>query len=398
MNANGIGSIQMRISQRTGKKVYDVQYRVADSTTGKKKQKMKRGFLIKKEAQEFLNNTQNAISTGVYVSPSKLTVADVADEWYQEEVVTRVRATTQAGYKTNKDIHIIPGLGNSLVQKLTADQIQTFYNSKYAEGLAPATVRYIHKNLRQILAFAMRKKYIMVNPALDPIINVKKIPRYKAAVLGQDVILDLLVNKIPEHPMALPIALGGLSGLRRGEILGLRWSDISFEKGTMHISGQRTVADDDETKRSEVKTPSSDRTIPLPTVTMDLLKDLKMRQDELKTVLPEEYNDFGYICCHMQRGYGKPYHPNYISKNFSDVLAQWEIPHIRFHDLRHSYATNLIHMRIPITTVSKLLGHESPDITLKIYAHVFNEMYETDIKEINNSFNETIARLTKKED
>ena len=97
----------------------------------------------------------------------------------------------------------------------------------------------------------------------------------------------------------------------------------------------------------------------------------------------------------MQTGYGKPFHPNYISKNFSDVLEKWNLPHIRFHDLRHSYATNLIHMRIPITTVSKLLGHESPDITLKIYAHVFNEMYDADIQEINNEYNETIAQITK---
>jgi Site-specific recombinase XerC len=396
MNANGIGSIQPRMSQRNGKKVYDVQYRVTDPVTGQKKQKMKRGFLTKKEAQDFLNNTQNAISTGVYVSPSKLTVADVANEWYKDDVETRVRPTTQAGYRINKNSHIIPSIGDVLVQKLTADQIQSFYNKKYADGLSPASVRYIHKNLRQILNFGIRRKYITINPALDPIIKVKKIPKYKAEVLDQETILDLVINKIPGHPMVIPIILGGLSGLRRGEILGLKWSDLSLEKGTMHINAQRTVADEDETKRSEVKTASSDRTIPIPQFTLDLLKQMKRDQDDLKERYADKYNDLGYVCCRMQSGYGMPFHPNYVSKNFSDVLAKWTLPHIRFHDLRHSYATNLIHMRIPITTVSKLLGHESPDITLKIYAHVFNEMYDADIQEINDSYNETITQLTNK--
>lgn len=395
MNANGIGSIQTRISQRTGKKVYDVLYRVTDPVTGDKKQKMKRGFQTKKEAQDFLNSTQNAITTGVYVSPSKLTVADVANEWFREDIETRVRPTTQAGYRNNKDIHIIPALGDTLVQKLTADQIQTFYNRKYAEGMSPASVRYIHKNLNQILVFAIRKRYITINSAVDPMIKVKKIPRYKAEVLDQDTILNLIINKIPGHAMALPIALGGLSGLRRGEVLGLKWIDINFEKGTMHINGQRTVADS-ETTRSGVKTASSDRTIPIPQFTLELLKVIKSRQDELKSRLGDKFTDLGYVCCRMQSGYGKPFHPNYISKNFSDVLEKWSLPHIRFHDLRHSYATNLIHMRIPITTVSKLLGHESPDITLKIYAHVFNEMYEADIREIDKSYNETIAKIMKK--
>jgi integrase len=395
MNANGIGSIQPRISQRAGKKVYDVQYRVTDPVSGKKKQKMKRGFLTKKEAQDFLNNTQNAISTGVYVSPSKLTVADVANEWYKDDVVTRVRPTTQAGYRINKDSHIIPSIGDVLVQKLTADQIQTFYNQKYAVGLSPASVRYIHKNLRQILNFAIRRKYIMVNPALDQIIKVKKIPKYKAQVLDQETILDLVINKIPGHPMAIPIILGGLSGLRRGEVLGLQWSDINLEKGTMHINAQRTAADEDDTKRSEVKTASSDRTIPIPQFTLEMLKLMKRDQDDLKERYADKYSDLGYVCCRMQSDYGKPFHPNYISNNFSDVLEKANLPHIRFHDLRHSHATNLIHLRIPITTVSKLLGHESPDITLKTYAHVFNEMYDADIQEINNAYNETIARITK---
>lgn len=379
------GSIQER-RNKDGKKVYDVYYRVLDPKTGKKKQKLKRGFNKKSLAQDFLNETVTNIRNNSYVETKKLLTKDFIEDWFKRFVENKLAPNTSRGYSVNIYKHIIPHLGNIPLQQLTTRDIQDFYDGilradkgEEDEGtpkLSAKSIIYIHRNLCKALDYAVKDKLIVRNPSKD--IDLPSPDKFTGSVYDQKTIIQL-INAVKNSEMELPIALAGLSGLRRGECAGLLWSDIDFDNKIINVRKQRTSGGS-LYARSKVKTLESYRSIRISNSLFEILVRHKQLQDNNKQLLGNDYKNNGFVCCNSD---GTIVDPSVYSKRFTKVVKVSGLQPIRFHDLRHSFATNMIRLGVPVNTVSKMLGHSSPVITLTVYAHVLNEMQDEAVSKLD---------------
>lgn len=386
------GSIRERKS-KAGKKVYDVSYRVYDIKTGKKKQVLRRGFKKKSEAQDFLTEIANQIKNNSYIDSKKLTLREFLEGWFEKTVQGKLATNTVRGYKVNIYKHIIPNIGNIPLQQLSPRDIQSFYyeklryedeedenenNKGIKDSLSAKSIIYIHRNLSKALDNAVRERLILRNPAKD--VELPSPEKYYGSVYDQKTMMKLL-DTVKDTEMELPIALAGLAGLRRGECAGLLWNDIDFENKTLSVRKQRTSGSKGS-MRSKVKTSESYRCIKISNALLEILERHNKRKELNKSIIGNAYKTTGndFICCEAD---GSLVDPSNYSKRFSKVLQDNNLPAIRFHDLRHSWATNMIRLGIPVNTVSKMLGHSSPVVTLTVYAHVLDEMQDEAVNKLD---------------
>ena len=365
------GSIQERMNAK-GKKVYDVMYRVVDPKTGKKKQVIKRGFIKKSDAQLFITSTLIDVRDNKYVEPKKITVANMLEEWFEKQVKNKLAINTVNGYRVNVYKHIIPNIGGLMLQRITTNDIQEFYDTvikteENENGMSAKSVLYIHRNLKKALSYAVKQRYIQFNPADN--VELTSPDKFTGKVYNNKTLIDFL-KCVRDTEIELPVALAGLSGLRRGEVAGLRWEDIDFEQNIISIRKQRSGNDID---RKSVKTFTSMRSIRVGNSLMEVLKRHRGFQENNKQKFNEAYKETGFVCCHSD---GSLPHVSHFSRWFRTAAEEYGFEPIRYHDLRHSYATNMIRLGVPINTVSKMLGHASVTITLDTYAHVLEEMQE----------------------
>jgi len=218
------GSIQERLNAK-GKKVYDVMYRVIDQKTGIKKQVIKRGFVKRSDALLFITSTLMDIKENKYVEPKKITVSYLLEEWFEKQVKNKLAVNTVNGYRVNVYKHIIPNIGGIMLQRLTTNDIQDFYDSVIAteenrSGLSAKSVLYIHRNLKKALSYSVKHSYIQFNPADN--VKLTSPDKFTGKVYNNKTLTDFL-KCVRDTEIELPVALAGLSGLRRGEVAGLRW-------------------------------------------------------------------------------------------------------------------------------------------------------------------------------
>ena len=341
---------------------------------GKRKQKwIYTGYLVrgnKKKATEFLEslikeyNEQN-------INYSFLTVADYFKQWLKA-IELNVKPNTLRGYKGNMNNHIIPYFKKNgiLLHDLKPYHLEEYYNYKlnHVSGLngnkplSRTTIKHHHQNISKALSDAVRKNLISYNPALSA--QTPRVTKYNAVFLNPSE-TEKLLALFKGTQIELPVTLCALYGMRRSEVLGLKWKNISFENKTLticetvqqHIGGNYT---------DTPKTESSYRTLPLTDKVCELLAEKKSSQKEKSEMLGEHYYDSDYVCTWDN---GKLISPNYLSKSFHKIILNSDLPQIRLHDLRHSVASNLLSHGFSIVQVSDFLGHESPNTTLKFYSH-----------------------------
>jgi len=384
------GSIQERLNTK-GKKVYDLMFRVIDPKTGKKKQKLKRGFAKRGDAQKYLNEVLGQIENNNYIDIKRITLRELLDEWLSKYVEGKLAKNTIRGYKVNIHKHIIPNIGWIPLQQLTTRDIENFYDELFrndddetSTGLSATSIIYIHRNLSKALDYAAKKRLILRNPAKDVELPSKE--KYYCEVFDQQTIM-LLLTVVKNDPMELPIALSGLSGLRRGEDAGLMWDDVDFDRCILNIRKQRTSGVG-STQREKLKTLGSYRCIRMTQTLLEIIKRHQEIQNRNKGLLGDDYMDTGFVCCEPD---GSIVDPSAYSKRFSQILKKHNFKAIRFHDLRHSFATNLIRLGVPVNTVSKMLGHSSVTITLDIYAHVLEEMQQEAVIKMDEDISKYIV-------
>ena len=364
-------------------------YFVDNPSTGEKKQKYKGGYRTKREATEAMKRINAAIQNCDYVTPAKITLGKYLLDWLELRRLN-LAATTFDGYKINIEKHIIPSLGGIRLQHLTSSNIEKFYALKRKEGaradekpgrLSERSLAYIHRVLSKALKNAVAKKMIPRNVAND-VENKPKITRYNPTVYSVNKVIKLL-DCVRKTDMEVPVALAGVMGLRRGEILGLKWSNINFDNNTLSIK-QQLVYTKNAVIETTPKTENSRRTIVLPNSIIVILKRHKKDQDKIKKLLGTDYVDHDYVNC---REDGQPFHPSGFSSKFAQLLRKVGMPHIRFHDLRHSAATNmLLDSSIPIKIVSIILGHNDIRTTLQIYCSVLEKSMRDAAQKIETTY------------
>lgn len=338
----------------------------------------------KQDAQKLLATLLTEFDNGTYIEPSKITFGAYLQDWLITYVEPNLSPTTQDSYLLNIEKHIIPHLGKILLHELKPLHLQRFYKTMLDSGradgkggLSTRSVRHYHRNIYQALEHAVRMQMISRNVAA--LVTLPKIKNpYRAKVYNEEELLQLIdVSKGSD--MELPIALAAGLGLRRGELLGLLWSNINFEEKTLTVINNLVQTSKGKFSK-DPKSESSNRTIVLPDGLISILKQHKKRQAANKLKLGSAYDNSGCVCC---KDDGSSFCPGYFSRKFSKFLKDNELSHIRLHDLRHSNATLMLKYGIQPKVASNRLGHSSIAITLDLYSHVLSGMQDEVADKIN---------------
>ena len=358
---------------------YYVAYRYRNRS-GKIKQSIKRGFRKKKDAEAFKRTAEDALYNKVVRSIDTMTVADLMDEWNnslgKRLTMNDLATNTVNGYRVNIQ-HIKDGIGDIKLVDLTKEVIEDFYISQYESGnyrtgeaLSATSIKYIHTNLRNALAFGVEKHYLKFNPAIGATIFTKKLKQPRVCAPDE---IDQLRRHTIGTELELPVYLALSLGLRRGEALGLKWERIDFTAKTIRIDEQWALTASGYAFAS-LKSIYSRRTLPMDDSVVNTLLSAKDAQEAIKHELGDHYSDHGLVCC--QRN-GMPLRPEYFSQAFFRLIDKIGILSLRFHDLRHTFASLALSKGVPLLTVSRMLGHASISITADIYGHPTDDAFRS---------------------
>jgi integrase len=334
---------------------------------GIRKQKKKRGFKTKKEAEKALIETINAINKGSYIEPSKMTYQEYAKQWFGTKKNSICSQSVKV-YENCLRKRIIPKLGQYTLFRVSTILIQSFIDSLKEEGLSNSTIKKYLEIIRNSLEHAVDFNLIPTNPAIK--VKLPKSNKKEMTVWNREETNQFL-DKAKEDPCFIVFQLALSTGMRQGEILGLRWKDINLEKGILFI--KQTLSQDGKTFISGAKTKSSIRAINLSGSTLKHLRERRVEIAKEKLGFGPLYQDNDLVGCTQ---HGTPLNPANIRRSFNRIIQQAELPKIRFHDLRHTHATLLLAQGINIKVISERLGHSNIKVTLDTYSHVLPTMQE----------------------
>ena len=267
-------------------------------------------------------------------------LTELADEFMRKYAERCLRPSTVRGYRINLNRHVLPRLGDLDVQMIDVDDLDELTDKLAATGLSNRTIVYVHATVRKMYNYAIRRGYVDFNP-YDRF-DMPTIKKFHHRVLHEDDIHRLLLC-VRGSSLEIPVTLALCYGLRRGECLGVMSGlDVDFGNNVLHVQRSRGIENGREVV-SHCKTDSSDRFILLHPDHTALL-----------------YGKPGFAC---------PLTPTVLDKRFKMFLDLHGFPSIRFHDLRHSYATLMLSKGVNPKIVSSVLGHSGVDVTLDIYSH-----------------------------
>jgi integrase len=349
----------------------------------------------RKAAEKELRRLLRTIDTGEHVDPTCLSVKQWLEQWL-ETVRTEVAPKTYERYGEIARNFLIPALGNFALTKLIPSHIQKAYNGwaiggrldGKSGGLAPQTRRHIHRILRTALARAVEQQIITRNPADVFKKRLPKVERRELVTLSADQSAQLL-EAIAHSRIYWPVLLALSTGMRRGEILAVRWKNVDLDFGTL-----RVVESLEQTKTSvRFKTPKSGRhrAITLPAYAVQELGRLKHEQAEALLALGVRQTGDTLLCC---RADGEPHQPLSLTYEFARFMRRLkDLPRVRFHDLRHSHATQLLASGVHPKIASERLGHASVGITLDLYSHVTDTMQSEAAAKLDSAMQVAKSRL-----
>lgn len=358
------------ILKRTGARGTSYRARVEyppDPLTGERRQRSKT-FHTRKQAETELAKWLTEIDRGTALEPAKTTLAELLDRWFADEAPKTTRASTLVGYEITIRKHLKPALGSMLVQKLTVEQVERLYAQKRAEGLASSTIKKCHLRLSAALDLAVR--WGLATRNVCQIAKPGKVTYKKPRVwtVEDGTAFLAVASQDGMHPFW---SLALESGMRRGELLGLRWSDVNWERSTIHVQ-QEVIALNGVPIIQEPKTPESRRTIRLSEQVMTELKRQKAQWAERK-LGALEWADHDLVFCTAS---GKPINPAHVRRSFDRIVQRAGVPDITIHGMRHCHAVWLLRAGTPVKVVSERLGHKDITTTLNVYAAAMPDMQD----------------------
>ena len=369
---NGEGSIRQRKDGRwEGKVTVGIDYK-----TGKP---IRKSFACKtrKEVQEKVDKIKVEKAIGTFVISSKITLGEWLDQWLNVYPKYTVRIGTWESYETYIRVHIKPTLGCIPLQELRPLHLQELYNKKLVSGrvktggkLSPKTVGYIHVVLHMALEQAVIEKLVSNNVA--KLVKRPKQTKHEITPLTiEEIKIFLAATK--SHRFHVPFLVECHTGLRRGELLGLRWKDIDFGNKTLSVNQSLIRTRQQGLIMSEPKTAKSKRTIPIAEEVIDMLKQHKAKQNQNKLIAGSAYNDTGLV---FSSELGNPIDPRNFTEQFERMLEQAGLRRVRFHDMRHSHATMLLMQNVQPKIIQERLGHSTIAMTMDTYSHLLPGMQE----------------------
>ena len=358
--ANGEGSIRKRPDGR-----WEGRYTAGrDPETGKTVYKNVLGKTqaeVKAKLKQAIQETSEVDT----LKAAQYTVGQWMDIWFENYAKIKVRPTSHQTYRGYIDNHIKPNIGKIQLNKLTTLELQKLYKKLLSrgrvdrteakgqpKGLSPKTVRNIHQVISSAMDFAKAQKLIAVNPTDG--CALPKLEHREMKTLPAEQLASFL-REAKESGVFEMYYIELATGLRRGELLGLKWEDLDLEQGTLRV--QRQVSRiNGEVVEAPLKTKNSYRTISLGGDAVGILNEQRKKCGGSEYVFPSPT--------------GGPISPDSVIQMLHRVLKRAGLPKVRFHDLRHTFATVALQNGVDIKTVSGMLGHYSAGFTLDTYAHV----------------------------
>jgi integrase len=321
----------------------------------------------RKEAADKLNAALVEKARGTLVVNERQTIGDFLTGWLQDSVKPSVRPKTYVSYEYMCRLHIIPSLGRHPLVKLAPAHVQVWMKEKREAGLSPRTVAYGRVVLRRALGQALKWGLVARNVAslVDP-------PRTERAEIQPltPTQARAFLESVAEHRWSALFTVAIALGLREGEALGLSWSDVELDAKTLTVRRQLQRIEK-RLQLVEPKTAKSRRTIAMPQVVVDRLREHRVRQLEERLAAGEAWEDNGLV---FTSRYGTPVHPENMGRTLRPLLAKAGCPPQRFHDLRHACASLLFAQGLGPKAVMETLGHAQIATTADLYGHMYAEL------------------------
>jgi integrase len=344
---------------------------------GERRQKSRGGFKTRKDAERAFGELRDEVRRGTYVEPSKLSLTRFLDEEWFPSIEASVRPTTLRNYRDLHEAYIKPAFGRTLLANVNPARLNAYYADLLASGrrvgdggLAPKTVRNVHSMLHKALTDAMRWGHLPRNPA--SLASPPKPGRPEMKVWSPEQ-LRQFVTSTREDRLAAAWLLLVTTGMRRGEVLGLTWDNVDFSNARLAVVQSLSVVNYHDVRLIQPKTTKGRRSIALDPTTIGALQAHRVRQAAERLAWGEGWNDSDLV---FTRENGSLIHPQRMTSWFEQYARDANLPRIRLHDLRHSYATAALAAGVPAKVVSERLGHASVMITLDTYSHVLPSMQE----------------------
>ncbi len=349
----------------------------ADTVTGRRRQKSQTVKGKKRDAQRVLHEVVISLEQGAYVKPNKVTLGDWLRQWLKDYASMNTTNRTQESYSSIVERHLIPSLGKVMLADLQPQHIQSYYAEKLSNGradgkggLSARSVVYHHRILSKALNYAVKMGMVVRNVA--DVVQPPRVQRVTMRTLSTEEVKSFL-DTAQETDYYVYFATLLYTGLRRGELLALRWRNLDLVKDTLTVVETAYKLGNGDYIIKEPKTAQSRRSVVLTPALVELFKAYRIDQELLRIQLGVSLNadDFVFI-----RPDGSPINPNAVTLAFRRIIKKTGLRSLRIHDLRHTHATLMLKAGVHPKVVSERIGHANIGITLDIYSHVLPGIQE----------------------
>lgn len=339
------------------------------------------GGKTKKEVKEKLKQARLEEQQGILPTGPEQTMAQYLADWLEVHK-ERVRPRTYERYEAIVRLHLVPKLGRVPLQKLTGQHLERLYVGLRKSGLSTTSVDAVHNMLHTALDRAVKLGLVARN--VSELVSPPRKEHKEIRPLTPDEVRRFL-EAAQGHPRETLFILALATGMRRGELLGLKWHDVDFDAGVLHVRRSLTrMPTGQGYKETEPKTKSGRRSITLVPFAVEALQRQRTNQQEEKARAGKQWQDHDYVFCHPDGTHLNPGHDVY--EQFKRMLKKAGLPPVRFHDLRHSTATLFLSKGVHPKIVQEILGHSAIDITMDIYSHVLPNIQRDAMGKLDDFF------------
>ena len=371
---NGEGTSYQRPDGRWAGQVY------INQSDGRRVRRTLYGW-TRKEVEKAMVELLDRSESGAPITPLNLTVEAYLNEWLTQIVAIRVRGNTLAAYRYNADRYLIPDLGRKKLVQLSARELRLYFDGLRQRGVGTRTVKYVHSTLRAALEDAVREEILDKNVA--KLVRVPAPPKTEREPLSVEEVRSFLKASRDDRLYAMFVVFAVL-GMRRSEVLGLRWEDVDLEQGFLQVRrGLQRI--DGELKVLPTKTARSRRTIPLPAFVVRVLRTHQAGQDDERRQLAGRWPDYGYV---FTTPIGTPIDPRNCTRVVQAACKRAGVRVLRLHDFRHGCVSVLLNLGVPPRTAMEVVGHSTIEMTMNVYGHVSLDAKREALDRVGELFDE----------
>lgn len=364
-------AILRRVSKRTGKASWQVLIDRPDPVTGARKRVTIGTFTTKREAERAEAKAITERDRGTLVDPNTATVGDLLERYLAQEMPKTVRVENRQEYRIVVEKHLQPAIGHVRVQRLTAEHIDTLYADLDRRGYSPSLIRKCHQRLSAALRMAVRWQLVSRNVA-DDVTPPKMTTKPPKVWTPGEAARFLATARAEADPLAPYWTLMLDTGARTSEVLGVTWSDVDLDAGTVRLGAQVVrLIGGTPTVKTGGKTESAARRVRVTAGTVALLREHRQAWLERKLAAPDWADEIGLVFVSRT---GRPLNPRNVRRSFDRLVKLAGVPAISPHSLRKSLITSALAGGAPLRAVMERVGHRDPNTTLKTYAAVTRGM------------------------